>query len=78
MTATHNGKSHAEYMRSYRKFRKQKARVNREHTIEALRGSLNALSQAIPLSPMRNVKHLHMARTGVLRALQVLEDGIDL
>jgi hypothetical protein len=75
---TLSGQSRSEYMRKYRITQKQKRRVNREHTIEALRAAESNLIATLVDAPSRNYHTLQTALTGVRRALQVLEDGIKL
>jgi hypothetical protein len=75
---SYNGQTHAEYMRKYRKTAEQKRRVNRENTLEALRGAEKALIEITHLGPMKIAKPTLTALTGVRRAMQVLEDGIKL
>jgi hypothetical protein len=75
---TLSGQTHAEYMRKYRQKAKQKARVNREYTIDALRASEMALVALLVDTPTRNTKDVHTALVGVRRAIQVLEDNVKL
>jgi hypothetical protein len=75
---TLSGQTHTEYMRKYRINEKEKRRVNRENTLEALKASEKALMLLLNDAPLRLPQNAHTALSGVRRAIQVLEDNVKL
>lgn len=72
------GQTRAEYMKKYRALQARKRRLNRAHTLDALKSAETALLEITTIGPMKIAKPTVAALTGVRRAIQVLEDNVKL